>query len=226
MNIYIDESGSMTHNINKDEFFIITLLLVENQNILKNIYNRFIRKYYDDLKNISCENKMFDKNEKFLELKGSSFNPDMKRKFINYFCKNNHFKFLYIKVDNSKAYSNFYKNKARAFNYIVKLALEHLNNRGVLTDRCWSICVDNRNIKTGTKHQLKEFLSTELITGKDIVDEIHVEYFDSCNNKLIQLADVFSNLLYSNIKTEGNYNEEIEFLQDNGYLIGFFKFPL
>lgn len=226
MNIYIDESGSMTHNTRskKYRYFIITLVLVEEPEKLKKVYRRFVKKYFHELKSIDQENRMF-KGGKFVELKGSAFTPDMKNKFVDYFCKNNYFKILYIRVDNSKVYENFYKNKARAFNYVLKLALEHLNNEKILVDRNWTIQIDERNLKTDSSQQLEEHLNTEFSTGKNLVDEIIVKYFDSSNNKLVQLADVFSNLLYSHILTDGAYEEEIQYIIDNGYLIEIFEFP-
>jgi len=224
-NVYIDESGSMTHDIRieKNKFFIITLILVEKPDKLKRVYKRFVQKYHNELKNIDKNNKMFTGN-KFFELKGSVFTPEMKKNFVNYFCRNNYFEVLYIKIENSKATQNLYKNKARAFNYILKLAFEYLNNRSIV-GRTWVLNIDERNVKTEAKHQLKEFLYTELSAGKDIVDEISVHYFDSCNNRLIQVADVFSNILYSNILTDGAYNDQISYMEDNGYLIDIFKFP-
>lgn len=227
MNIYIDESGSMTHNTKskKYKYFIITLVLVEEPEKLKKVYRRFIKKHFDELKSIDKENKMF-KGGKFVELKGSAFTPEMKNKFVDYFCKNNHFKIVYIRVDNSNTYENFYKNKARAFNYVLKLGLEHLNNEKILVDRSWTIQIDERNVKTDSRDQLEEHLNTEFSTGKNLVDKISVKYFDSSNNKLIQLADVFSNLLYSYILTDGAYENEIQYMIDNEYLIKIFEFPL
>ena len=42
-----------------------------------------------------------------------------------------------------------------------------------------------------------------------------VAYFDSSNNSLIQLADVFANLLYSHLQT-GGYDEELEKRKEAG----------
>lgn len=227
MNIYIDESGSMTDTITNinNRYFIIAILLVQNPSTLKKVYTRFINKHFTDLKSCDRTGKMFCGN-KFIELKGSSFTPKMKKIFVNYFCKNNHFQVLHIKIDNSKVNGNLYRNKARAFNYVLKLALENLYNRGILVDRNWILNIDERNVKTETKHLLEEHLLTECSIGKNIVDEICVKYFDSSNNKLIQIADVFSNLYYSNILTNNSYNMEIKYMVDNGYLLSAFIFPL
>lgn len=227
MNIYIDESGSMTQDsvTKNNKFFIIALLLVEDPHALKKVYKRFISKNLSVLENIDKSNKMFS-GKKFLELKGSALTPSMKRSFVNYFCKNNHFKILYINIDNTLVDKSFYNNKARAFNYVLKLAIDYLSNIGGLVDRDWVLNIDERNVKTDTKYLLKEYLITEFSTGKNIVDRIDLSYFDSCNSKLIQLADVFANLMYSNILTDGCYNSEINYMIENKYIIDIFKFPL
>lgn len=227
MNIYIDESGSMRDGVtNKNNrYFIIAILLVQNPNILKKVFSRFISKYLTNLKSCDKTGKMFC-GEKFVELKGSSLTPEMKRIFVNYFCKNNHFQVLHIKIDNSKVSGNLYKNTARAFNYVLKLALENLYNKGILVDRNWVLNIDERNVKTGSKRLLREHLLMECSLGKNIVDDICVEYFDSSNNKLIQMADVFSNLYYSNLLTNNSYNKEFQYMINNRYLLSPFIFPL
>lgn len=226
MNIYIDESGSMTHDIVdiKNKYFIIAVLLVLEPEKLKRVYSRFVIKNLSMLKSIDVDNKMFI-NDKFHELKGYAFTPELKRQFVGFFCRNNYFKLLCIKVDNSLAYTNLYKNKARAFNYILKLSFEHITNKKILIDRVWNLNIDERNVKTEAKYNLKELLYTDLCTGKNVVDDINVKYFDSSNNKLIQVADIFANILYSDLVTNGNYTKAINFMSDNGYLLNTFVFP-
>ena len=226
MNIYIDESGSMTNKIynERDKTFIICLLLTEESEKLKKIYSRFISKYFYDLKASDIDNKMFRKN-KFVELKGSSLTPELKKNFIQYFCQNNYFQLLYIKIDNSLIKPNLLKDKANAFNYILKSALEHLYNKGKLNDITWDFNIDERNVKTYSKYELRDYLYTEFAIEKEIVNDISVSYFDSSINKLIQLSDVFSNLLYSNIVTNGGYDSEIEYMEKNNYIISVFNFP-
>ncbi len=225
MNIYVDESGSMTQNGSgyKDRYFIITLLLVENPERLRRVYKRFIRKYYDELKSADS-GKMF-KNDKFFELKGSSFTPDLKKQFVEYFCKNNMFKVLYIKVDNHKLFTKLFRDKACLFNYCLKIALTHLKTLHELYGVV-NMQIDTRNVKSSCKFQLDEYLYTELVAGESVFDDICVKYYESQNNKLIQLADVFSNLFYSDIVTHGAYDSEIRDMICDGYIIKVFIFPL
>ena len=82
MNIYIDESGSVN---TKNVFpFVIGTVIPTDVQKLKKVYKRFVSKYYEDLKKLDKDNKMFRKDGSFLELKGACFDKDMKLNFLNY----------------------------------------------------------------------------------------------------------------------------------------------
>ena len=72
---------------------------------------------------------------------------------------------------------------------------------------------------------LEQYLNTELIGRKVTQHPFKVTYYDSASNRLIQVADVFANLYFSQLKT-GKYGQEIKTLKDNGKLKFEFKFPL
>ncbi len=82
---------------------------------------------------------------------------------------------------------------------------------------------------TKLKRIFKRFISknlSELIVAGNIFEhECKVEYFDSCNNHIIQIADVFANLMYSELKTN-SYTTELSYMKSNNYLKHIFKFPL
>ena len=124
INMYIDESGSIhptSNNLNR--FFIIGIVIPKDSQKLKKIYKIFIRKNIDELRKLDKEGKMFNSNGHFLELKGSSMNKPMKLNFMNFFCQNNLFEIRYIILDNNQLEEKFIKNKARTFNYLLKIFL-------------------------------------------------------------------------------------------------------
>lgn len=111
------------------------------------------------------------------------------------------------------------------FNYILKIALTYLIRNEYITSEDHHIQLDERNERTESRYFLEDYLNTELcITGVN-EGQIMVSYFDSANNKTIQIADVFSNIMYSNLKTKA-YEEEIEKLKEVGILKNIFRFPL
>lgn len=84
--------------------------------------------------------------------------------------------------------------------------------------------MDERNERTETKYFLENYLNTELFMNGTINGKFDVAYFDSSTNSLIQIADVFANLLYSHLQT-GGYDEELQKLKDAGILKFTFEFP-
>lgn len=222
MNIYIDESGTINNKL-KNEYFIITLIIPDNSNTLKKSYKRFVSSNLKELKKIDNKQKMF-LNGSFHELKGSAFNKPMKKKFVNFFSRKNNFSLFYIKVNNSRLNDSFCLNTSRVFNYLLKISLDYFLKNDYIKSENQVLQLDERNERTESKFFLEDYLNTELcITGINR-GNFTVSYFDSANNLNVQIADVFSNILYSHLKT-GAYSDELKTLKDNGILKYIFEFP-
>ncbi|MCT7728916.1 MAG: DUF3800 domain-containing protein, partial [Lactobacillus iners] len=155
----------------------------------------------------------------------SQFNKPMKQKFVKFFSKKKHLEIYYIRIKNYKLSDNFCKNTARVFNYVIRLALQYLIQNNFLEQDDIHLQLDERNEKTETIHFLENYLNTELSLGGTTKGKFTVNYFDSSNNKFIQIADVFSNLFYSQLHT-GGYGDEIQLLKNNDILKFVFVFPL
>ena len=84
--------------------------------------------------------------------------------------------------------------------------------------------LDERNERTDAKYFLQNYLYTELALEDGLGCHFDVAYFDSSNNSMIQIADVFSNIMYSNLKT-GAYQEELKEMQEDGVIKYIFQFP-
>lgn len=233
--ICVDESGSMTvDNSNNFPFFVICSVRIKNEHALKRRYKRFVSKNYKRLKELdeqyrikngNPEGKMFNEN-KFCELKGCCFDYEMKKKFVNYFCKPDYLEIFYIKVSNKKITRKLYKDKAIAFNYFYKIMMDYLLDKKILPKDYYHIKFDNRNIKSDAKLSLPDYLKAELSLHLDLVDDIDVDYHDSCNCEFIQLADVFSNIFYSSCFHISKYNYLITRLKKTECLKVIYKFPL
>ena len=167
---------------------------------------------------------MFDDGGKFKELKGACLDYNMKKDFVDYFCKSDFFEIVFIRVNNKDVQERLYDNTARAFNYIYKLMLEYSFNKRILNNDKILIQFDERNQKTECKMSLEDYLNTEFyING--ISDGIEVSYFDSKNNKIIQISDVLSNIFYSYCFNESNYRKLINTMRKNNCLKYVFEFP-
>lgn len=223
--LYIDESGSMTTQYtNSDPYFVIAIVHTDNPDRLRVLYKRFVTKHREELLAADKDSRMF-KDGKFKELKGSALTPQLKKKFISYFCRENTLKLFYIVIDNQKINSNTYDNTARAFNYFLKVALSFFLSKKHLPDGKYSIQSDERNERTDTKYFLQNYLNTELRLNNTLSTDLQVKYFDSSKNKLIQVADVFANVCYSQLRTSA-YSDEFIQMKESGCLKFFFQFPL
>lgn len=224
--MYIDESGSIHKTSGKlNRYFIIGIVIPKNPVKLKRVYKLFIRKNIDYLIKLDQDNKMFSKDGKFKELKGSSMDKKLKLDFINFFCRNNLFEVRYIILDNNQLGERFIKNKARTFNYLIKLFLINSLKKSYIKDNELFLQIDERNVKTESKYSLEDYLNQELILNDNILENVQVKYFDSSQNCFVQIADVFSNIMYSDLITNGNYRNEIEKLQKEKYILPPFIFP-
>lgn len=223
--LYIDESGSMTANYcNNNPYFVISIVRVLDKKMLHTSMKRFVRKNWNKLKSGDRTHKMFN-GDKFLELKGSAMTKEMKKAFVAHLIEKKSFEVFYIVLDNRKVDMRLYKNTARAFNFMIKLAIHYfLTKRKLRRSEEILIQIDERNERPEAKLHLQEYLNTELQLNEDITQEITVNYFDSCNNSIIQLADFFANLKYSQLQTR-EYDAEFKKLLDSKILSGEFKFP-
>ena len=222
--LYIDESGSMTsQHARENPYFVIAIVRANDPERLRKLHKRFVRKYAESLKAADTGGKMFD-GDKFEELKGSALTPELKRAFVSFFCQNDTLDVFYIAVDNGAIVRGLYDNTARAFNYVLKLALEYYIKTGRLPDDEYIIQLDERNERTNTRHFLQNYLNTELRMQGVVSKDIAVQYFSSENNKLIQIADVLANLYFSELMT-GKYTAEVSAMQRRGCLKHVFKFP-
>lgn len=223
-NIYIDESGSMTSRYNRSwPYFVISLVRGQNPQKLRTLHKRFVQSHLAALKAADTENRMF-RDGCFRELKGSALTPELKREFVSYFCRQGTMEVYYIVIDNAKVKAQTYHNTARAFNYVLKLALEYFIRGGFLPDDSYLLQLDERNERTETKRFLKDYLNTEFHTSGLLSSDLDVQYFDSSRNRIIQLSDVLANLCYSQLLSDV-YRPEINRMWESGCLRQVFWFP-
>lgn len=80
--LYIDESGSLTNRSEeyRQPFFIISIVKVNDEKVLKRNLKRFIAKNLKILRKLEKSDRMFSNGE-FIELKGSALNGALKTSF-------------------------------------------------------------------------------------------------------------------------------------------------
>lgn len=236
MQIYIDESGSINnHDAKHCPYFVIAMVRVINKEKAKRAYKRFVSNNLDRLLELDADRidkegrlirqggKMFS-DGKFKELKGTQFDPGMRRKFLSFFAQNPHFEVYFIKIYNTKLQDDFCTNTARVFNYPLKLALGYYIRTGLLPNEECVLQLDERNERTETRYFLEQYLNTELIMNRECKGPFSVQYFDSANNCMIQIADVYANWFYSQLMN-GEYSADLVAQKEAGIIKGIFEFP-
>lgn len=224
MNIYIDESGSINNQNDEKHNFIIALVKSTDDKSLKHSYKRYISSHMKDLYTCAKEPKKMFVGEKFVELKGSALTAEQKRDFVCFFTEKHNMELYYIVLRNPLLTDAFCSNTARAFNYSLYNAIQYFVDHGVLelSEEC-NLQLDERNERTDARNFLEQYLNTQFIDCA-LSNPFHVRYFDSKDNKLIQLADVFANICYSHMITDA-YGDVFAMLQETGVLKGTYFFP-
>lgn len=218
INCYIDESGSMTKKYAKSfPFFVICIINVLDASKLKHLYKTLFIK----------DKSLFVKsNDNKYELKGARLTKEQKVYLANYFNRPGLLEVFYIKVINENLNNDqLYCNKARAFNYLIAKDFEHLFIKKLLFYDEYFLYIDNRNIKNDSKKSLEDYLNIKLSFENYFATRFRAQYYDSKNVKLIQIADFFSNLFYSDLITS-NYECSIVKLIKNRVIKDIFIFPL
>jgi hypothetical protein len=226
INYYIDESGSICNDTlgESNRWFTIAVIRPLNIEKLQRVFKRYISSRLERLKACPHSDRIFNGDD-FHEIKGSALTPELKRDFMDFFCKNSLFEVYFIRIDNTKTQPSFCNNKARSFNYDIKLTLISLLHRNIIPEEDIYLHIDERNVRTETKATLEEYLNTELQLNEGFPMTTTVEYHESSSCRFVQIADVFSNIFFSSSVSE-SYQTEIRNLCKNGYIKFTFEFPL
>lgn len=237
MDIFIDESGSLNNApSNYSQFFVVAMVCAKNNKALKRAHKRFVSSNLPDLRRADSAKKphgsrkacvcgqMFN-NNKFQELKGNVFSPELKRRFLAHFNRPDDIEVYFVKISNKRLTDGFCRNKARAFNYTLRLAIQYYIKNGSLPNHPYNLHLDERNEKTESRHFLCDYLNTELVLGGHCSGPFTVQYCDSSNVPQIQIADVFANIYYSYLHSRA-YTDELKELYASGVIKGIFEFPL
>lgn len=223
--LYIDESGSLTSDfafIHPN--FVMCVVRVKDITNLRKLLKRFIYENYQEIKAADDNNKIFA-NGDFLEIKGSSLTPKLKKRLANFLCNGKILEIYYIHVYNEQVKQHFYDDPSLVYNYALYLLLEkNLQNKNLPYDD-YLIDVDNRNLKQVSINSLEDYLNIELKLKKRMVRSLNVAYYDSKDNLMVQVSDFFSNLYFSYLKNKNTYHELMEKLKKENYIKDIFYYP-
>ena len=228
--IFVDESGSITEQFDKDRYFVICLVLTNNKTQLNRAFrdeNIKLAKKYPKLGTSLKNNK---------EIKGSDITEPRKHELYKNMVEKHGdlFEIGIIILDNKYVTSQFSLVKARCFNYLIQEYMgSYFKHNCKFFDRKNTFCqninftIDERNIKTKAKHRLDGYLTEHLNAFDPIcTGVINVAYTDSKNSALVQFADYIANTFFRNMKRIKESKENVKILQKALCNNRIFVFPL
>lgn len=226
--VFVDESGTIGKGIiKKDNFFIITLLFVKDDDInhLKKVFKK------ERLKVVNKKKELKEHLANNKEVKGSELSESEKSGIYQRLIEKcgDKFEIAVIVLNNKDATVKFRANSSRVFNYLIKTYLDSTFKRKSKFKYPQQIhfVIDERNVATESKYTLQEYLNTELnlmesFSKKDIM----VHYYDSKTYLLLQLTDFISNTFYRyKQKNITEAIENVELLLGQTSTGNIFKFP-
>lgn len=225
LSAFVDESGVIKKgSLRHKDFFVIAMIFTDNERFLNKVFKR---------KRLQALN---EKERKILnetkEIKGSDISENRKTGIYSALvekCSDN-LEIGCIVLDLQRADDKLKQISSRAFNFLIAryLSKSYRSHSKFSTAHDIALFVDERNVATGAKFTLEEYLNTEYNIEDPICDgDISVHYLDSKNRYLIQLADFIANTFYRAYKNKNpDAWENVNLLKDvlcNGKV---FYFPL
>lgn len=222
---FVDESGSIKKGpLKRKDYFVIAMIFTDNERFLNKVFKK------KRLQILSEEERKILGITK--EIKGSDISESRKKEIYSALiekCGEN-LEVGIIVLDLKQADDRLKQIPSRAFNFLIAryLSKSYRPHSKFNTAHDISFFVDERNVATGAKFTLEEYLNTEYNIEDPICEgDISVHYLDSKNRYLIQLADFIANTFYRAYRKKNpDARENIELLKDvlcNGKV---FYFPL
>lgn len=191
---FIDESGSIKKgSLTSPDFFVIGMAFTDNE---RHIGKVFTKKRLKQL----TESEIKELKET-REIKGSHMSEARKAPIYRALVEKcaDDLEIGIIVLDLKAADSRLKQSSSRAFNFMIARYLsKYYRKHSKFCDASnMGLFVDERNVATGAKFTLEEYLNTEYNIEDPICDgDISVQYLDSKNRNLIQLADFLANSFY------------------------------
>lgn len=194
INAFIDESGIIKKgDLTSPDFFVIGMAFTNNEKHIKKVFTK------KRLKQLT-ESEIEELKET-REIKGSHMSEARKAPIYEALVEKcaDDLEIGIIVLDLKAAESRLKQSSSRAFNFLIARYLsKYYRIHSKFSDASSiDLFVDERNVATGAKFTLEEYLNTEYNIEDPICDEnISVQYLDSKNRNLIQLADFLANTFY------------------------------
>ena len=227
LSVFVDESGTIAKGeCLKKDYFVIAMLTTNKSEFVKHVFKN------SRMKVIKRHPELLESLRAKKEIKGSELTEVQKRPIYEKLIEkcSEDFELGIIMLNNKTSMPRFRATSSRAFNYLMLRYLKcsfskYSKYKNV---HIMNFIIDERNVATGLKHTLQEYLNTELNLLNEISEnDFSVTYMDSKCSILLQLADFIANTFYrANQKNDENAIKNTELLRDVLCNKKLFRFPI
>ncbi|EOK20173.1 hypothetical protein WQ3_02509 [Enterococcus faecalis EnGen0338] len=189
MNLFVDESGSITASkLNKNRFFIIAFLETDKP---YNVIRQF-RKAKADYIKVSGVDLDITK-----EIKGSEMPYGMKKAIFKRINEKTDVTFHFKAIDNFNLVESLIHKTALSFNYFVYLTVNEISKVSNSSDlKMLKMQIDDRNTAIESLNSLQEYLMIKFTIEDGKFETIKTSYKNSESKDLIQVVDLFANTVF------------------------------
>ncbi|MDK6233836.1 DUF3800 domain-containing protein [Aerococcus sanguinicola] len=196
MQLFVDESGSINRKKNPDgRYFVMAFVQTDRPDHVAEIFRRNKQSYLDK----SQSKKTADE-----EIKGSNMPDGMKAQIFKALRDETDAVFHYLVIDNFQVYPNLLRKPSLTFNYFVGLAIKEIAGHRQNEKENLQMMIDNRNQALRSLNSLEEYLQIIMTIEKRWLHDVHVEYKDSQDENMIQVADIFANTVFRVCRSEAH----------------------
>ncbi|MCH4008497.1 DUF3800 domain-containing protein [Companilactobacillus sp.] len=188
--LFIDESGSITRSKNpKKRYFIISIVETEEPYKVRRVFRRAKKNFITHNPNLQMNYSV--------EVKGSQMPVKMKRYILDQVLEKTDAKFHYIVIDNNFLSERFHDDVELCFNYVIGNYLKQFIPKNYQDDYNLKMTLDERNCTVSSINSLKDYLTIKFCFESSVLSDVsQCSYADSKEKDVLQVADVFANLVF------------------------------
>ncbi|KAA9291515.1 DUF3800 domain-containing protein [Aerococcus urinae] len=197
MQLFVDESGMITTDRKKNSrYFVMAFAETADQKQVRSVFRQAKKEYLDQHPESNLDIHQ--------EIKGSMMPNGMKAAVFDALTKETDLTFHYLVIDNFQLYDNLLRIPALTFNYFIGLAVGAIVHSHQDRQEKLYLMIDNRNQAIQSLNSLEEYLQIKFTIEKRRLADVQVEYQDSKERDMIQVADIFANTVFRIARNEAN----------------------
>lgn len=171
---FVDESGDLGKG---GRYFIIAIIVPQKSKRIANFMKRFCAK--NNLKEVKAAQLSFSQKQEIFN-KLTSANDYT----ISYIVADKH------NIDNKKLFEDKNLCYNYLFSFLIKKTIRSANDNV-------SILLDNHSTKVKSINSLCDYIKIKSFTQWNYQKNLHINYVDSKNSKVIQAIDVIANAIFA-----------------------------